>query len=877
MNTMKRLTLKGLGYVTAITGILAIIIAIAAAVIIHQSGDANFKPPHQLTSVVNDITGLNPIHVAREMTPHTSQEIIDAINTSQGPISIGGGRFSMGGQVAFEDSLHLDMRQFNRVLNFNAETKTITVQSGITWRDLQAYIDPHNLSVRIMQTYANFTVGGSISVNVHGRYIGEGPLVKSVISLKVVLANGEELYTDRQQHSDIFYALIGGYGGIGVITEATLKLADNVKVERQTRVLNVNDYAAHFANDIRDNPDVVFHNGDLYPPDYQEVRDVTWYQTDKPLTVEDRLRDKDASYTWQVRAAEFVADSAIGKAIRQHVIDPVYYAQDKVVWRNWEASYDVRELEPKSRADSTYVLREYFVPVGHFDAFVARMKEIFTRHQVNIINVSIRHALPAPETPLSWAREEVFAFVVYYKQGTDKASVAKVGDWSVEMIDAVIAEGGAYYLPYQIFASTEQFMSAYPNAGQFFALKAKLDPQNRFRNQLWKQHYHPDSSAHHQTDIDSANGLAQAQQTQLNSLEAAKQGIAHYHRGEEQTMLTIPEWYLVFNPVEYADYLESGQAPDQFPFMASINEYWTLYDKSVAYANQYGVDNSEYMTMLQVIGVSTTVEYMVKAAYETVIGQFSRWTASDDTPEDELIYQAQRAYSQLIFDKAWYEFDFGHWVWRMWHDNDFWGDNFIRKTERKLFFTMEFGFKALYAKVIGFASQTAYEPENGLIYLTATIPDASIANLPVGVTVLAKDSLASSSGPAELARVILSVPRWGPFTKAIPKLVELGVQFEDISGNRQIALSYLLPAKDDHHWTQPASNDLSISDADSLASARDGVALDSLSKGTALFQSTLVSNDFLQRTVQLVPVTELSAVIEELYQKNMLLEHIYDY
>ena len=57
------------------------------------------------------------------------------------------------------------------------------------------------------------------------------------------------------------------------------------------------------------------------------------------------------------------------------------------------------------------------------------------------------------------------------------------------MIDAVISEGGAYYLPYQLHATTEQFYKAYQKAKEFFVLKKKLDPNNRFSNKLWEQHY----------------------------------------------------------------------------------------------------------------------------------------------------------------------------------------------------------------------------------------------------------------------------------------------------------------------------------------------------------------------------------------------------
>jgi hypothetical protein len=100
------------------------------------------------------------------------------------------------------------------------------------------------------------------------------------------------------------------------------------------------------------------------------------------------------------------------------------------------------------------------------------------------VNVSIRHADEDPGSLLAWARTEVFAFVIYYKQGTDMAAQAAVGSWSRELIDAVLDVGGTYYLPYQLHATEEQFTRAYPRAGECLALKQRLDPANKFRNRL---------------------------------------------------------------------------------------------------------------------------------------------------------------------------------------------------------------------------------------------------------------------------------------------------------------------------------------------------------------------------------------------------------
>jgi FAD/FMN-containing dehydrogenase len=448
-------------------------------------------PPLKQTSprVVNDITQLNPIEVARVVQPSTVADIVEAIKSSSGPISIGGGRFSQGGQTAYPDSIHLDMRSFNKVLNLDVSKKQVTVQSGITWRDLQEVIDVENLSVKIMQTYANFTVGGSLSVNVHGRYIGEGPIIRSVQSIKLIQANGDIVNASSSENSALFYGAIGGYGGIAVIAEVTLNLVDNVKVKRYTQKMELHDYKEYFTTNIQNDTNVVFHNADIYPPDFSNVRSVSWLKTNQALTVEQRLIPQNKEYTWQPKVADFVADSNFGKWIRQFIMEPLLYSFDAVQWRNYEASYDVNELEPSNRITQTYALREYFVPVENFDSFAVKMAAIFKKHQANIINVSVRHSLPDSGSLLAWAKTEVFAFVVYYRQGTTTAAQQEVKLWSQEVIDAVIEENGAYYLPYQLNATTPQFIKAYPKANEYFELKQKVDPDYRFRNKLWQQHY----------------------------------------------------------------------------------------------------------------------------------------------------------------------------------------------------------------------------------------------------------------------------------------------------------------------------------------------------------------------------------------------------
>jgi FAD/FMN-containing dehydrogenase/uncharacterized membrane protein YhaH (DUF805 family) len=442
--------------------------------------------------IVDDVTQMNPIAVAAAVAPVSLDELVEVVRRSRGPLSIGGGRFSMGGQTASPSSLHIDMRRMNRVIELSPIARTIRVQAGIRWCDVQRFIDTHDLSVKIMQTYANFTVGGSLSVNCHGRYVGLGPLILAVRSITIVLASGECMRATPTENASIFFGAIGGYGGLGVIAEAELELDDNCRVERITETLPASRYVELFKQKVRSSDKAVFHNADLYPPDYTCLRSVTWEKTDRYVTLPLRIMRVEPSYVAFRYLFWTVSELPFGAWRRRRIFEPWFYAgQSPVHWRNYEAGYDVAELEPTTRTRSSYVLLEYFVPVARFDEFVPKMGEIFRRFSVNVLNVSVRHAMADSGSMLAWAREEVFAFVIYYKQAVDKAARAEVGVWTRALVDAALECGGSYYLPYQPHATRAQFHRAYPRADELFALKAEIDPDFRFRNAFWDTYYAP--------------------------------------------------------------------------------------------------------------------------------------------------------------------------------------------------------------------------------------------------------------------------------------------------------------------------------------------------------------------------------------------------
>ena len=445
----------------------------------------NAQSPRQI--VINDVTGLNPVAVEREVRPTTVDEIQRAVKSWPGGLSIGGGRFSMGGQIAAPHSLHLDMRSFNRVVAYSPAERVIRVQAGISWREIQDHIDPHEQSVKIMQSYSNFSVGGSVSVNCHGRYIGRGALVNSIRALSLVLPDGEVVEASRVRNTELFRAAVGGYGGVGIISEVELDLERNSRIERIVKPVTLRDYPSWFRQEILGNEAVLLHNADLTPPNFDQPMAISWLQTEKPVTESRRLVPrglnyaKDQNLIWAV--SELPGSSGIRSAVERALLE-----KPAVVWRNFEASLDNASLEPRTRAISTYVLQEYFIPVANFQPFAQEMAAILRKNQTGALNVSIRHAPADTTSMLPWAPVEVFCFVLYYKQRVTVSASKKVEAWTRELVDAALRNGGRYYLPYRLNATQAQFVRAYPEAAQFAAFKKKIDPHNRLRNLLWDRY-----------------------------------------------------------------------------------------------------------------------------------------------------------------------------------------------------------------------------------------------------------------------------------------------------------------------------------------------------------------------------------------------------
>ena len=438
---------------------------------------------HSIT--IDSVIQTCPITVSSIQKPSSTQEIQSIIKKTQGPVSLAGTRGSQGGQIAYPNGTVIDMTNLSQIKKIDPQNKLITVEAGATWRDIQKAIDPYNLSIRVMQTYNDFTVGGSLSVNVHARMVSEGPMIGSIEELEIILADGSLVTANRKKNKDLFYSTIGGYGLLGIVTNVTLRLTDNEPMERIAHHIQWNEVASFFETQIKNNPKTIFFNAVLYPHDFEHATIVTFNKTRKKLTIPTRLNREHLFHPIQMLAEQLLRRIPT-LSIPRKVIQQNIFEKPEVVWRNYEMSrYTINSLKPLTRFFSHSILQEYFIPVDSLNSFLKQFKKIASDHNINILNASIRYVPADKESILAYAPVNSYSVVLYINVWNSSSEQEKMKVWTQKLINAALSTQGTFYLPYHLYASKKQFKQAYPHYKKFLQTKEIYDPTCKFRNMLF--------------------------------------------------------------------------------------------------------------------------------------------------------------------------------------------------------------------------------------------------------------------------------------------------------------------------------------------------------------------------------------------------------
>jgi FAD/FMN-containing dehydrogenase len=185
-----------------------------------RASDAAYDEARQ---VFNGMIDRRPERILR---CHSAEDVVAALAIArlEGlPVSVYGGGHGVTGSAVVDGGVCIDLRGINQV-DVDPEAGTVRIGGGATWGAIDAATQEHGLAV---------TGGRMSTTGVGGLTLGSGSgwlerslgfTCDNLISAQVVTADGRIVTASEQEHPDLFWALRGGGGNFGIVTEFELRL-----------------------------------------------------------------------------------------------------------------------------------------------------------------------------------------------------------------------------------------------------------------------------------------------------------------------------------------------------------------------------------------------------------------------------------------------------------------------------------------------------------------------------------------------------------------------------------------------------------------------------------------------------------------------------
>ena len=185
----------------------------------HDIGDV---PPIMTKTFLKTL----PDFVVQPKSIDEIKKVLAFANNQKIPVTPrGAASWGFGGVIPTNAGIVIDLSPFRKILGIDTAKKTVTVEAGARWSDIDIMAKKEGLCLMTYPSSKFSTVGGWISTGGYGinsfRY---GHLSKQVVSMKVVTGTGEVKQLSPSDHDFAYF--VSTEGEFGIVVEVTLRLRD---------------------------------------------------------------------------------------------------------------------------------------------------------------------------------------------------------------------------------------------------------------------------------------------------------------------------------------------------------------------------------------------------------------------------------------------------------------------------------------------------------------------------------------------------------------------------------------------------------------------------------------------------------------------------
>ena len=171
-----------------------------------------------IRKIWNAMIDKRPALIVRCADSGDVQQAIGFARDNRLEISIRGGGHNIAGNAVNDNGLMIDLSTLKKV-RVDVKTKRANVDPGATLFDFDAAVQSHGLAtpvgVNSTTGIAGLTLGGGFGWLTR-KY---GLTIDNLISAEVITADGQKRTASEKDNADLFWAIRGGGGNFGVITQ----------------------------------------------------------------------------------------------------------------------------------------------------------------------------------------------------------------------------------------------------------------------------------------------------------------------------------------------------------------------------------------------------------------------------------------------------------------------------------------------------------------------------------------------------------------------------------------------------------------------------------------------------------------------------------